>query len=57
MEHWTDGDLVNEDTASTRVPAGDNGPGAISQWGAIPEDYLKVYPSAQGIGPDARVRR
>ena len=51
VEHWTDGDLVNVDTPSTRVPAGDDGPGAISQWSSIPEDYLKVYPEARAIGP------
>lgn len=51
VEHWTDGDLVNKGTPSTHVPAGDDGPGAISQWGAIPEDYLKVYPEARSIGP------
>jgi len=51
VEHWTDGDLVNEDTPRTNVPAGDVGPGAISQWSNIPEDYLKVYPNARAIGP------
>ncbi|MGC1440824.1 MAG: VOC family protein [Burkholderiaceae bacterium] len=53
VEHWTDGDLVNVDTPSSHVPAGDDGPGAISQWSSIPEDYLKVYPSARSIGPEA----
>lgn len=51
MEHWTDGDVVNMDTPRTRVPAGDDGPGAISQWNGITEDYLKVYPHAAEIGP------
>lgn len=51
VEHWTDGDLVNRDTPMTRVPVGDDGPGAISQWSATPEDYLKIYPQARAIGP------
>ena len=51
VEHWTDGDLVNVDTPVSHVPAGDDGPGAISQWSNIPEDYLKVYPEATSIGP------
>ncbi len=55
VEHWTDGDLVNMDTPATRVPAGDDGPGAISQWSRMPEDYLKIYPEARSIGP-ARAR-
>jgi len=56
VEHWTDGDLVNRDTPSTRVPVGDEGPGAISQWSATPEDYLKIYPRAEAIGPIDSVR-
>jgi len=53
VEHWTDGDLVNSETPRSHVPAGDDGPGAISQWSNIPEDYLKVYPDARAIGPTA----
>ena len=51
LEHWTDGDLVNVHTETSRVPVGDDGPGAISQWGPMPEEYLKVYPDALSIGP------
>ena len=35
------------------VPAGDGGPGAISQWGPVSEDYMKVYPDATSIGPES----
>ena len=52
IEHWTDGDLVNMESPVTRVPAGEDGPGAISQWGSISEDYLKIYPEAVEIGPE-----
>ena len=51
VEHWTDGDLVNVHSPTSHVPAGDGGPGAISQWSPINDDYLKVYPEAMEIGP------
>lgn len=51
MEHWTDGDLVNRQTKSSRVPAGDFGPGAISQWGAMSSDFLQPYSETASIGP------
>lgn len=51
MEHWTDGDLVNVQTESSRVPAGDFGPAAISQWGPISDDFLQPYDETASIGP------
>ena len=51
MEHWTDGDLVNVQTESTRVPAGDFGPGGISQWGEMSDDFLEPYAETASIGP------
>jgi len=51
FEHWTDGDLLNVDTPSTRVPAGDGGPGAISQWGSTPDEFRRAHPGALSIGP------
>ncbi|MEM7406392.1 MAG: VOC family protein [Pseudomonadota bacterium] len=54
VEHWTDGDLVNMRTPRSHVPAGDDGPGAISQWSSMPADYLEIYPEAGAIGPYRR---
>jgi len=51
MEHWTDGDLVNIHTTPTRVPAGDYGPGAISQWGSTSKDFTQPYAETASIGP------
>lgn len=51
VEHWTDGDRVNQASPTSNVPIGDDGPGAISQWGTVPEDYMKIYPGTDSIGP------
>jgi len=51
LEHWTDGDRVNAHTPQGRFPVGDGGPGAVSQWGPMPEDFPKAYPETLSIGP------
>jgi len=51
LEHWTDGDRVNAQTPQGRFPVGDGGPGAVSQWGPMPEDFPKAYPETLSIGP------
>jgi catechol 2,3-dioxygenase-like lactoylglutathione lyase family enzyme len=39
IEHWTDGDLVNDDTPVGHAPVGGDG---LSQWAPpMPEDFLK----------------
>ena len=50
FEHWTDGDVVNSDHVASLEQVTPEGPGALSQWGLMNPDHVKIYPETVSIG-------